>query len=58
MSAMTETPEQKTTRGSEQQAFERRRKQRNIALLVALLAFAVLIYVITLVKLDGTTGVG
>lgn len=49
MSAVTETPD----RDEQRRAFERRRRQRNVAILVALVAFVVLIYVVTLVRLDG-----
>ena len=55
MSAVADMPE----RDDERRAFERRRRQRNIAILVALVAFVVLIYVVTLVRMDGgMTGAG
>jgi hypothetical protein len=54
MSAMTEAPD----RDAERRAFERRRRQRNVALLLALAAFVILIYVVTLVRLGGAPGAG
>ncbi|MGF1625848.1 MAG: hypothetical protein ACFCVH_13275 [Alphaproteobacteria bacterium] len=54
MNAMAETED----REAQRRAFERRRRQRNVAVMIALVAFVILIYVVTLVKLDSTPGVG
>jgi len=48
MTPMTGSPE----RDAERRAFERRRRQRNLAVMIALAAFVILIYVVTLVRLD------
>ncbi|MBW8269595.1 hypothetical protein [Caldovatus aquaticus] len=42
----------------ERQAFERRRRGRNIALLVALLALVVLFYLISMARLSRADGLG
>ncbi|MEZ5667431.1 MAG: hypothetical protein R3F55_08375 [Alphaproteobacteria bacterium] len=55
---MSTSPASPRPADREKEAFERRRRQRNLAVLVALLAFVVLIYVVTLVKFEAVPGAG
>ncbi len=50
-------PTKQAANDPEREAFERRRRRRNLAIFVALMAFVILIYVLTMVRTD-TSSVG
>ena len=54
MSMATRSAEREA-RDAEREAFERRRKRRNLLVLFVLLAFVILVYAMTMVRTDGVS---
>lgn len=54
---MATDPTKQATNDPEREAFERRRRRRNLAVFIALMAFVILVYVMTMVRTD-TASVG
>ena len=58
MTTMAMNTARREARETEREAFEHRRKRRNLIVLVLLLAFVIAVYVVTMVRTDSVGGAG